>query len=185
MPSRGKATAARAHRVFLGQDFHNLFAKLPTNAPALKPDRCRAGIEDGVDHGTKVRSCAVVRLAALLAATHRLPVAPATTGISALGQARPREIGQRPQSADRKNNAGFSRVVGAGGRGGLAGFVPQKNLTLPIVKVGKPDAVGKLQNGDEFRHAWEPLPRRATGFKTVRAAIKVDIQLLYRFRNLS
>jgi len=39
---------------------------------------------------------------------------------------------------------------------------------LPIVKVGEPDSVGELQNGDELRHACEPsLLRRATGFKTV------------------
>jgi hypothetical protein len=64
------------------------------------------------------------------------------------------EIVQGPQRRDRKDNGSFSAVLGAGGRAGLASCAPQKNLTLPIVKVGESDPVGKLQNGDKLRHAF-------------------------------
>ena len=58
------------------------------------------------------------------------------------------EIVQRPQSADRENDAGLARVVGASSRGRLAGFVAKQDSTLPIVKRFEPKPVREIQNGD-------------------------------------
>jgi hypothetical protein len=47
---------------------------------------------------------------------------------------------------------------------------------LPIVKVGEPDPVGEIQNGDELRHTSEPsLPRCAIGFKTVLRIVGLEV----------
>jgi len=86
------------------------------------------------------------------------------------------ETVERPQRADRKDHARLSRVVSAGSRGRFPCFVPQKNLALPIIKIGEPDAVGELQNGDKLRHAWEPsLARGAIGFKTVLRIVGLEV----------
>ena len=66
------------------------------------------------------------------------------------------EIVEGPESRGREEDARFATVVGAGGCGRLTGFVAQKNLTLPIVKVGESDAVGELQDSDKLGHGWEP-----------------------------
>ena len=94
-------------------------------------------------------------------------------------QARPREIGQRPQSADQENNAGFPRVVGAGGCNWLAGFVTKQDPALPVVKVGEPEAVGELQNWDDLHASTlsvkPSLPWPAVGFKTVSHIVGLEV----------
>jgi hypothetical protein len=81
---------------------------------------------------------------------------------------------QRPQSADRKNNTGFPRVVGAGGRGGLPGFVTKQDPTLPIVEVGEPDAVGELENGDDLlRHDFSRT-ELTSAFRWLQSCLKLE-----------
>jgi nitrogen fixation protein len=84
------------------------------------------------------------------------------------------EIGQRPETRDRKDGGSFSAVVAGCQRNRLTGFVTQQDARLPVVQVSEPDAVGKLQNGDDLlRHAWElSLPRRARGFKSCFANLR-------------
>jgi hypothetical protein len=79
------------------------------------------------------------------------------------------EIGQRPETHDRKDGGSFAAVVAGRQCYGLTGLVTQQNARLPVVKVSEPEAVGELQNGDDLlRHAFrEPsLLWRATGFKS-------------------
>jgi len=60
----------------------------------------------------------------------------------------PRKTVECPQSADRKDDAGLSGVVGAGSRNWPPSLVAQENLALPIVQTGEPDPVGEFRDGD-------------------------------------
>jgi hypothetical protein len=58
-----------------------------------------------------------------------------------------------PEHRDGKEDGSLAAVVGAGGCGRLTAFVAQKDSGLPVVKVGEPDPVGEIQNGDELTAA--------------------------------
>ena len=138
--------------------------------------------ETGDVAGTAIQKtaarCPQLALQPLPADKHPMGLEPRETGKELVGHLEPGsrhiheapfwETVERPQRSDRKDHARLSRVVSAGSRGRFPCFVPQKNLALPIIKIGEPDAVGELQNGDKVRHDWEPsLARGTTGFKTV------------------
>jgi hypothetical protein len=124
----------------------------------------KAGDIAGAAEQKAAGRCAHLAFQPLPAGKEPMLPEPLETGKKLVGHLQPRgghvhearswEIVERPQSTDRKNNAGFSRVVGAGGRGGLASFVTKQDPTLPVVKVGEPEAVGELQNGDKLRHVF-------------------------------
>ena|SRR5215469_16521495 len=77
-----------------------------------------------------------------------------------------------------QSRVNFARHLNAAGvgRGRLTGFIAQKNLTLPVVKVGEPDPVGEIPHGDELKHTSElSLPRHAIGFKTVLRIVGLEV----------
>ena len=81
-----------------------------------------------------------------------MPVKPPSKSDGTIHQATARETVQRPQRRDREHHACLAAKITGRDRGPLTSLVPKQSPALPIVKP-KPEQVGKIQDGDELRHA--------------------------------